>query len=51
MPDPAAPKIPDPGQLCAAHTPNFPALFANGAFTWPFKDAPGSPFQAGLLFR
>jgi hypothetical protein len=26
MPDPATSKIPDPGPLCAAHTPNFPAL-------------------------
>ena len=26
MTDPAAPKMEDPGPLCAAHTPNFPAL-------------------------
>jgi uncharacterized protein (TIGR03032 family) len=26
MPDPAIPSMDDPGPLCAAHTPNFPAL-------------------------
>jgi hypothetical protein len=25
-PDPAFPKVEDPGPLCAGHTPNFPAL-------------------------